>query len=252
MSEEQTEKPEEQSTGTEIASRSMTDMVDVDQMIVDINTKVHDKTSDNAIFIKAQNGIFTLPDGTEGDELRVVILNFITRHVYYDKPYTRGVVTPPRCWALSELDKGLEPDAENMKRMLNIEPLSDTCDDCQKFEWSSKALENPNVPETSKAKACDTQKLLAVVPAGSGSEAPVWCLMIPPNSLSRWNTYTGIVKRRFGDPIMVSTKITLDKKVNYNAFYFDDPHPNERIKEHVIRRDESLACLMIPPVSSQS
>lgn len=225
------------SENKDIVPTSTKDIANVDKQIQEINAAVGKKTQDNVSIIRMLNGKFILPGGEEGDELRVIILNFVTRHIWYPKKYQDGVTTAPACWATSE-------DATHLAPGPDVEtPISKDCDSCPKFEWGSAGL-----PDSQK-KACTTKKLLAVVPEDSGDDAPIRMLAVPPNSLPEWNQYTGFIKHKFGgDPIMVSTRITLDQKLTFNSLYFTDPHPNDRIRDHVVRRDEALAVLLVSPI----
>ena len=121
--------------------KSAKEIVNIDKEIQKANERVLTKVGGGmgGSLIKTRDKIFTLPDGTQNDALRVVIVHFMTRHMYYDKPFNANNPASPKCWAVGE-------DKDNLAPPTSVEePESDECATCPQFEWGS-APTGGNVP----------------------------------------------------------------------------------------------------------
>lgn len=129
--------------------------------------------------VSIRGGKFRLRQGEEevtlGDKLQMLFVASrpAVSKRYYDKAFTPGERTPPRCWAA---------DGENPQAADGEEPIASKCSVCPMNQWGS-AVRN-GVP--TRGKACGDYKRLIVYPlVGSGDTALVQAavLDVPSTSL---------------------------------------------------------------------
>jgi hypothetical protein len=190
--------------------------------------------------IKMDSHGFTLPDGTQGDELAVVVVDFISSNLYYDRPYNKDNPIPPACFAIGPEPTALVP-SEN-----SPEKQADTCAGCPLNQFGS-AL-------TGKGKACKNTRLLAVVPLKSvienDPEGPLLMISVPPTSLKTFDGYVSTLAARFKmSPIGVGTKVTPTPNVDYACPKFESIRPlaQEEIMYVMSRREEARRRLQAEP-----
>ena len=149
------------------------------------------------------NRALIAPDGTEGTELEVVIVEFISSNLFYDGQFDRNNPQPPGCFALGPEPSELVPSPNSPNRQ------SDNCALCPNNQFGSAG----------KGKACKNTRLLAVMPvAMDGETPPVWIMSIPPTSLKSFDGYVKTLSVKHKTvPIGVVTKISLDNSVSFAA-----------------------------------
>jgi hypothetical protein len=150
------------------------------------------------------NVAFITPDGFEGKELEVVIVDFMSSNMFYEDQYDRDNPAPPTCFAIGPEPSLLVPSQNSPSAQ------ADTCTSCPNNQFGSKG----------KGKACKNTRLLALMPAtaleDSDEEAPLWIMSIPPTSLKAFDSYVQTLASRHKTvPIGVITKVYLDSS---NAF----------------------------------
>ena len=155
---------------------------------------------------------FTLPDGSSGEELQVVVIDFLSTNLYYDRPFNRDKPVPPACFAIGEEPSLLAPSPNSPARQ------ADSCSVCPLNQFGT-AL-------TGSGKACKNTRLLAVVPVTDlekpAEEANILILSVPPTSLKEFDGYVSKLASRFKTiPLGAITKITTDMSVDYAAPRFD-------------------------------
>ena len=160
------------------------------------------------------SGGFTMPDGTAGSTLSVVIVDMGARNVYYDKGYTRGAVVPPTCFAVGKCHPDeLVPDGSSPTKQ------AETCRACPKNQFGSAT--------NGKGKACKNQRVIALATpdATKGGDNKLFKLLVPPTSLKAFDTYISTLIARGVDPMQVVTDISCDTSKGYSVLTFTPTIP---------------------------
>jgi hypothetical protein len=154
----------------------------------------------------------------EGDPiptLELIILKSnpaITKN-YYEQGYTEGAVQKPDCFSLD----GIRPDPGSEKKQ------SDTCAKCPKNVFGSRVT-----PAGKKAKACQDNRRLAVVPVNDPKNemfgGPM-LLRIPAGSLSDLAMMGKELKQRGFPYNAVSVKFGFDIDASYPKLTFKPVRP---------------------------
>jgi hypothetical protein len=143
-----------------------------------------------------------LPDGSEVDELEVVVLDFISSNVFYDRDYDPKNPIPPACFAI-----GANP-AELVPSKNSPAVQSTTCKACPNNQFGSKG----------NGKACKNTRLLAVIPYDGlvDGESDIWIQSIPPTSVKSFDAYVQLLSVRHKSvPIGVRTMLSMEPKADY-------------------------------------
>lgn len=186
--------------------------------------------------IKADEKIFTLPNGDTSDTLSVIIVDFVSYNAYYDAPWNPNAIVPPNCFAL-----GLEP-ANMVPSDNSPEKQAESCASCWANQWDSSSA--------GKGKACNNTKLLAVVAPDADADTPLLLLKVTATALKNFDAYvTSVVRTMQRPPRGVITQITFDPNLKYSSLRFSDPQPctPEQMALAYSRRDEAMEVLMKEP-----
>jgi hypothetical protein len=172
-----------------------------------------------------QNRSFITPDGHEGETIDVVIADFVSANLFYDRQYDRDNPAPPGCFA-------------------------DTCSSCPNNQFGSAA--------NGKGKACKNTRSIAVMPAAAldspDQEAPIWILSVPPTSLKAFDGYVAQLSSKYKTvPVGVITRLTLDPQETYASprFAVVRPLQGNEFATFMPRREEATTRLMTEPDVSQ-
>lgn len=112
-------------------------------------------------FFSLKGGVLQWNDAPlQGNQMAVVILDSILENVFYEGKYDPEVPQGPICFAFGRVETELEPhklvvEASNQQH--------DHCAGCPMNEWGSA--------EVGRGKACRNTRRLAMIPAGTFSEA---------------------------------------------------------------------------------
>jgi hypothetical protein len=183
------------------------------------------------------NKTFKLPDGQESSEpLRVIIVDFVSYNTYYTERYDPNNIVPPACFALGLEPTGLIPSGNSP------DCQSENCAACWANQWGSNG----------KGKACDNNKLLAVLPAIDEltADTPMWIIKVSKTAVKGFDGYVAGVARAFQKPVRaVSTLIDFDQNSDYAKLVFGSPEPitKEQFMMAHSRREEAMQRLMTEP-----
>lgn len=194
-------------------------------------------TTSDRIRYNANRGFIT-PDGEEGEELEVVIVDFVSSNMFYDSPFNKDNPAPPACFAIGPEPTTLVPSPNSPNKQ------SEACAVCPNNQFGS-AL-------SGKGKACKNTRFLAVIPLTE--EAPLWTLSVPPDSIKNFDAYVKMLAAKLRiTPIGVVTRISLDPDKQYAAPRFTVVRPltPEEIEQFMERREEARARLTVEPDVSQ-
>jgi hypothetical protein len=166
------------------------------------------------------------------DRLRVVVIDFVSYHAYYDRIYSEKDRTPPACFALGSDPKAMVPSERSPERQ------ADACGECPYDEYGSKGA----------GKACGNHRILAVVEPGADPQAPMYVMQLPPTSIKHWDAYAAAIAAQFKKGVYaVETEIYFDPTSKWPSPRFGDPSPNANLVVHFARRDAARARLMTEP-----
>lgn len=182
-----------------------------------------------------QDKSFTLPDGTKTREpLELVVVDFISRNEWYDRPFSKDDMGPPACFAISPEHKGMVPsDSSPIKQ-------ADACNDCEMNVYGSSP--------TGAGKACGNTRLLAVLPPDGDENDELWTLKVSPTALKEFDGFVAGVNRMFTlPPVGVVVTVGFNEGKDYPSLTFSNPQPNENVAAHLGRQTEARELLMAEP-----
>lgn len=180
-------------------------------------------------------------DGDPVASLEAVILKanpHITKN-YYEQGYTEGAAEAPDCFSLD----GITPDAgvEN--------PQSQTCARCPKNVFGSRIT-----PAGKKAKACQDNRRLAIVPAAdleNDTFGGPMLLRIPAASLAELALMGKNLKARGFPYNAVTVRIGFDMDVSYPKLTFRPVRPltdDEAVQVRALLSDDKLERILAEAV----
>lgn len=172
-----------------------------------------------------------LPDGTKTDgALELVIIDFVVAHNYYENDFNKDEIVPPGCFAIGTNPKQMFPSPNVPNKQY------DNCQECPMNAWDSG--------KGGKGKACNNERLMAVLPPDADEDTPIWLLKASKTAIKDFDGYVAGVARSFQSmPISVITTVTLDENSTYPSFRFSDPKPNPNLAVHFARQEEAKALL---------
>ncbi len=187
--------------------------------------------------IKTTDKVFKLPDGQVlPAPITVVIVDYLSRNMYYDKPYNAANPTDPVCWAINKIPADLAPDAKVGA------PMNATCNGCVYDEFGSSP--------TGGGKACKNSRLMAVI-LPTMKDDKIYTIEASPTAIKAFDAYVGTVaKLHNAPPIRVTTDLSFHPEKSFPSLMFGNPRPNPQYGEHFARRPEAIETLSIAPVST--
>ena len=208
----------------------------------EIAKRISAPTGDRIRF-NSNRSLFT-PDGSEGEMLEVVVIDFVSANLFYDGPFDRDSPQPPSCFAMGNEPSMLVPSKNSPVTQ------STSCAACPNNQFGSA----PN----GKGKACKNTRLIAVIPVTAlddpSVEAPIWIMSVPPTSLKAFDSYVHTLSAKHKTiPLGVVTEITLDQSVTFAAPRFNVVRPltGDEIGVFMPRREEAAQRLATEPDVSQ-
>lgn len=191
--------------------------------------------------IRAEGNVkFILPDGTEGQEIECVVLDFYSQNLFYDRAFDPKNPTPPACFAIGPEPTTLVPSPNSP------DAQSETCAGCPMNQFKT-ALGGGN------GKGCKNTRLLALVPLAAlddpEREHPVWTLSVPPASLSNFDSYVRTLSSKHKTiPVGVVTSISLGDGAYFAPrFSIVRPLKQDELNFFYPRRAEATARISSEP-----
>lgn len=198
-------------------------------------SKISVSNNDRIKFMKG--GTIVAPDGSEGSEFDVVILDFVSVNLYYDRPYQKDVIFPPACFAIGESPSTMVPSKNAPVK------CADTCASCAFNQFESALV--------GKGKACKNTRLIAVAPIDAAAgEEPIWIASIPPTSIKPFDAYvSSLAVRHNTSPLGVVTTMYLDPASDFAAprFKLARALENEELEIFFAMRDSAKKRLFVEP-----
>lgn len=199
----------------------------------EISKRISTPSGDRVRF--SSNRALITPDGAEGEELEVVILDFVSANLFYDGAFDRDSPQPPACFAIGAEPSLLVPSDNSPNKQ------AVSCSGCPNNQFGSAG----------KGKACKNTRLLAVMPvAMDGEDPPVWIMSVPPTSMKAFDAYVQSLAMKLKTTSLgVVTRITLDQSVTYAAPRFGVVRPlrADEFETYMTRREEATKRLTAEP-----
>lgn len=199
------------------------------------------QASGNKISVES-TGNFKLPDGLDlGDEIHVVVIDFVSRNNFYSIPFNRDNPAPPDCYAIGKVIAEMAPEDDSPS------PQNELCASCPLNQFGSG--------NGGRGKACSNRRLLAVVlvdpedpDASAAADAPIYTLDLPPTAIKSFDGAASYVARALaGPPVKAVLTVTAKPVGTYAAISFSDPVPNPHYAVHYARRGEVQDMLFRKP-----
>ena len=172
------------------------------------------------------------PDGNEGEELEVVVVDFVSSNLFYDGPFDRDNPQPPGCFAIGVEPSLLVPSPNSPNKQ------AETCSACPNNQFGSAG----------KGKACKNTRLLAVLPPDADEETEIWTLKVSPTGIKAFDGFVAGVNRAFQfPPIGVVITVGFSDAKDFPSLEFTDPQPNDNVATHFGRQDEAREMLLREP-----
>lgn len=182
--------------------------------------------------ISCKNKKFKLPDGTEADELRLVIVDFTNVNNFYEGAYNKDAIVPPACFAINPIILSMAPSDNSPLKQ------AEDCQGCPMNQFGSDG----------NGKACKNIRRLAVLPPDADEDTPLWVLDTSATANKSFDAYVRSVAQKFNlMPVGVTTLVTFDPSVDYPSLRFSEPEANENLAVHYARRDEAKERLVQEP-----
>lgn len=162
--------------------------------------------------LSVKGRVFRFAGQEYGEDLDVILLDFIYKNVYYGEAYDEDNLVPPDCVAIADDESDLIPLAESPDRQ------NETCEGCWANEFGSDSR--------GKGKACNTRRDFAfIIPefddsgtvvASSLSAEHIGVLSISPTGVAAWKGYhKRLVKTlKMEYPFQAVTRLSFDESVS--------------------------------------
>jgi len=110
--------------------------------------------------ISLRNGIMSIGDQVvPGNQLAVVILDFVRLNTFYATAFNPTIIAPPTCYAVGRSDAEMAPHPAMAQAPAYFHAQAERCLGCPKNEYSSGL--------TGKGKACSNRRRMLMLFAGS-------------------------------------------------------------------------------------
>ncbi len=233
-----TTKPKATSTAVAVKKATSGNIVSIREQLMAQAQAVAGRTeSGGGNQIKYSDGKFVLPNGAQtSDPIKVVILDFVTKHVKYEKSFKKGEVSPINCAAVGDNPRDMKPYASIKS------PECGTCTGCWANEFKSAAVGD--------GKACKQYREMAVLVQGSDGvidpQGPIYMIATTPTSNKVFDPFVKSVAAVFQlPPIGVVTTLDLDTTSStWVSLIFNNPAPNPDREDMFPRQVEARAMLM--------
>ncbi len=205
--------------GKKTCEKTLTPQPDIDKMLaVDAEQEANQTAVAGGALISIKGNSFTYQGTDLGEEMEVVILDFINEHSYYDAPYVQDNPGAPACWALSK-NKPIDmaPSKNSVKKQ------SENCAGCWANEFGSAS--------TGVGKACRNSRKLALISVSDLSDlknAEVVFLSVPPTSLKSFDRMSNSIHKIYKRPLYgLVSEIKFDETSDFEKLIFNAVKPIE-------------------------
>ncbi len=224
------------STAVAVKKPNAGSIVSIQEQLKAQAASVAGRTEGSSKSVKYSDGKFVLPNGFQtNDPIKVVILDFVTQHVKFEKAYKAGEVSPINCAAVGDNPREMKPYDSIAT------PENSTCSGCWANEYKSAS--------NGDGKACKQVRAMAVLVQDSDGnidpDGPIYTLTTSPTSNKVFDGYVKSVAAAFMlPPVGVVTTLDLDTTTSkWVSLQFLTPAPNEDVAACFGRQAEARAML---------
>lgn len=206
-------------------------------------------------FFSVRGGILTFNDAPlPGNQMAAVVLDHTHENVFYEGKFDPNVRTPPTCFAFNHDDTKLAPHKNVFEAG---QEQNDTCSGCPMNEWGTA--------DTGRGKACSNTRRLALIPAGTLTEAgafkmfgevehyekaAVGLLKLPVTSVKGWAAMVKQVAGALGRPphgIFIKFRVVQDAATQFKVVCEPiDKIPDQFMPAIMARRAEVMKTIEQP------
>lgn len=189
----------------------------------------------------AASGDFELPDGSNlGNEIQIVVIDFISRNNFYDQKYNRDNPAPPACYAMGKeiATMAPEPDSPDIQ--------NEDCATCPMNQFGSG--------DNGRSKACQNRRLAVVQvidpdnpEAHLAPDSPLYTFDMSPSNIKAFDGAMNMATRSMGHYIKVIMTATGKNVGTYATVSFSDMVPNPDYATQYARRAECEPLLTRKP-----
>jgi hypothetical protein len=210
-----------------------------------------------------------------GDQVCVIILDFIRMNTFYPERFDQDSPMPPTCFALGRVEEEMGPHHSMQQDLSYFKPQNDptlygSCNSCALNQWGSA--------EQGRGKACQNKRELTLLPAGFYVPRPrsrdfdlnllddpahyqtadTARLRVPVTSVNNWARYVNLISAQYRrPPAGVLTRIYLepDQKTQYKVNFEVVEAVPDHIASVVIARQQQVMSQPhagFPPPDNQS
>lgn len=155
-----------------------------------------------------QSKTFKLPNGTEVEELEVIVVDFVAANFYYSEGFDRNNIVPPECFAIGLEPAGLVPSDNSPDKQC------DSCSACWANAYKSA--------RTGNGKACGNTRMLAVLTPDADVDSPLYTLKVSATAIASFDGHVNKVARALGKPIRAAvTRVYFSEAHEYATMRFD-------------------------------
>ena len=192
--------------------------------------------------IKAEvRGEFTLPGGMNlGNEIQVVVLDFLNRNMFYATKFNPDNPSPPDCYSLGVAIADLAPESDSPSAQ------NDNCKTCPMNAFGTG--------DNGRGKACQNRIWVSVLLIDPDSpqahlepDAPVYMIDLSPSNRKSFEAYVAATARTVGHPIKTIATVTAANAGTYATVSFAAPIPNPDYAACAARRKEASEMLQRRP-----
>lgn len=208
--------------------------------IVDLKNQIG-QASGNKIKLEA-SGDYVLPSGENlGNEIQVVVVDFVSKNQLYLQAYNPNEISPPDCYAIGKNINEMAPEDDSPDKQ------NDICATCPQNQFGSGV--------GGRSKACKNSRLAVVIvvdpddpEASAAADAPLYTIEFSPTSIKAFDGMVSMVARALnGPPIKAIVTLSARNAGTYAIQQFSDPLPNTFLVEHFARRPETVDMLNRKP-----
>lgn len=210
-----------------------------------------------------------------GDQVCVIILDFVRLNTYYGDKFDSDNPMPPVCYAVGRTEEELGPHLAMQQDLSYFHPQNDptlygACKTCALNQWGSA--------DQGRGKACQNRRELALLPAGFYVPRPrsrdfdlnliddpvhyqtadTARLRLPVTSVNNWARYVNLISAQYRrPPAGVVTRIFLeaDQKTQYKVNFELVEAVPDHLASIVIQRQAVVSAIPhpgFPPPDTQS
>ena len=179
-----------------------------------------------------RSGEFRFQGASLGQELDVVIVDFVFANKYYSTDYDEDNITPPSCFALGVNEDTMAPDASSPEQQ------NPACEDCWANQFKSAG----------KGKACGNKRRLALLHSDS-LDGEMLMLELPPTTIKAFDLYVSKITGTVHLPTScVLTRLSFDDQADHQKleFAFVEALPDKIAGACFMRTYEAEKALLTP------